>query len=170
MKIIFLDFDGVLNHENYYNERINKKFIGYPEYPYSEFDKDTILNLNKIVLETNAKVVITSTWRQSRTIEELQKLLNYFGFIGEIIDVTPSLRNLGDHVLRGNEIYKWIIENVNDYFSFNEYVILDDDIDMLYYQRNNFIKVNSKYGLTSLDAKNAIKILNKNYNHKKIYE
>lgn len=44
-----------------------------------------------------------------------------------------------------------------------EYVILDDDSDMLYYQRKYFIKTHCYNGLSFFDTYKAIKILNKRY-------
>ena len=41
------------------------------------------------------------------------------------------------------------------------YVILDDDTDMLYWQRNNFIRTNYHRGISASNVKKAIKILNK---------
>ena len=40
------------------------------------------------------------------------------------------------------------------------YVILDDDPDMLYEQRKNFIHVNAKVGLSLKNVEKAIKLLN----------
>ena len=44
-----------------------------------------------------------------------------------------------------------------------QYVILDDDIDMLYTQKNNFVNTNSDLGLTETDCEIAIQILNREY-------
>ena len=68
-----------------------------------------------------------------------------------------------DGYVRGNEILKWIIDNEEllgqHQFEFDSYVILDDDEDMLYQQRHNFIRVNYKTGLTRRDVHKACKIL-----------
>lgn len=159
MKIIFLDFDGVLNHEQFYSQR--KEHGVYLGYPLSEIDPQSVQKLNNIIQATGAKVVISSTWRHGRKIEELQKILNYFGFIGEIIDITPDLGKY-DFTVRGNEIWEWIKVNISDYFNYNQYVILDDDCDMLYYQKDNFIRVDRWVGITGGDVQNAIAILNGN--------
>lgn len=156
MKILFLDFDGVLNHEEFYSKRLELPSI--EEYPYSEIDPKCITKLNYIIKETDAKVVISSTWRHGRTIAELQEILNYFGFIGEIIDITPNLTH--ESSVRGNEIWEWIKLNVDNYFRFTEYVILDDDCDMLYYQKDNFIHVDKWVGITGNNVRKAIAILN----------
>jgi hypothetical protein len=165
MKIIFLDFDGVLNHEAFYNKRQEIGIENYPPYPLCEIDPNSIRTLNFIIKETGAKVVVSSTWRHGRTIEELQHILNYHGFEGEIIDVTPSFRD--ENILRGNEILKWIKDNEKligkKYYDYETYVIFDDDTDMLYWQKDNFIHIDRWVGLTFGDAYNTIKILNNNH-------
>lgn len=168
MKIIFLDIDGVLNHQAFYSKRYElMKAKNYSvEHPLSEFCPDSINNLNTLIAETDAKVVISSTWRMGRTVDELQSILNCVGFIGEVIGCTPNLK--GDDCMRGNEIHKWIkdacktmpeFEGV-DYYNFTEYVILDDDSDMLYWQRNNFLLIDRFVGLTMGAVFQAKKILN----------
>ena len=165
MKIIFLDFDGVLNHEQFYGRRYEANFKGYGEHPVSEFDFNSVAVLNHIIEKTDAKVVVSSTWRLGRSIEELQTILDSVGFKGEIIAKTPNLRNDGDYVLRGNEILKWIRDNkelIGQYYhEFENYVIFDDDSDMLYWQKDNFLLVDRYVGLTYHVAYKAIRILNR---------
>ena len=154
MKIIFLDIDGVLN--NWATRKDN------------DLDAKNIENLNEIIKDTGAKVVISSTWRRHHTIESLSKLLADAGFIGEVISFTPSLK--GDGMLRGNEIYEWMNKNEKlmecSRHNFNEYVILDDDSDMLFWQRENFLCTNNEFGLTKKDSYKAIWILNSKANTK----
>jgi hypothetical protein len=161
MKIIFLDFDGVLNHEKFYKERFEKRYEeGAMSYPLSEIDREAVENLNFLCKETDAKIVISSTWRHSG-LDYCKDALERSGFIGEIIDITPDLRS--NNCLRGNEILKWIKDNkdkVGPYYNFTEYVILDDDSDMLYWQRNNFILIDRFVGLTMGNVYQAKKILN----------
>ena len=66
MKIIFLDIDGVLNHEAFYKERYERVQNGEKlNHPYSEIDSNSVTNLNSLIADTDAKVVISSTWRHS---------------------------------------------------------------------------------------------------------
>ena len=161
MKIIFLDIDGVLNHERFYTERFEKRYEeGAISYPHSEIDPISVQNLNTLIRETDAKVVLSSTWRHSG-LEYCLDVLKFHGFEGEIIDITPDLRS--NDCLRGNEILKWMKDNKNligDYYNFTEYVILDDDSDMLYWQRNNFLLIDRFVGLTMGNVFQAKKILN----------
>lgn len=162
MKLIFLDIDGVLNHEEYY-ERNNTLKKHIKPYPDSDIDEKSMSNLNSIIEKTDANIVITSNWRIRRSIEELQDLFNYKGFKGKIIDKTPNLRT-NNSIFRGNEIHYWLSNNKDklsiELYKYRHYVILDDDSDMLYWQRNNFILVDRFVGLTPGVAFQAVKILN----------
>jgi hypothetical protein len=162
-KIIFLDVDGVLNHEAFYSKRQEEGIENYPSYPLCEIDYKCVEVLNEIISKTGAKVVVSSTWRHGRTVEELQSILDQSGFKGEIIDKTPSFDH--DECVRGNEIRKWIQNNFDllgaDVHHFENYVIFDDDNDMLYSQKDNFLQVDRWVGLTYFMAARAIRILNR---------
>lgn len=154
MKIIFLDIDGVLNNELFYNEEEHEK-------KQHDIDERNLKLLNELIQETGAKVVITSTWRLGKTEKELQNILEQFGFTGEIIGTT---KHYGKPCLRRNEILEWI-ETHEELIGqcrnqFTEYVIFDDDSDMLYWQRDNFICVDSYVGLTPRNIYKAEWMLN----------
>ena len=162
MKIIFLDIDGVLN---VYCE--SRDEFG------CTFHKHFEDNLRWIIDQTGAKIVISSTWRDSG-LKVMQDMWIKRNLPGEVIDVTPNcvdMVNYGicefyDLVERGHEIQKWI-----DDHSITSYVILDDDDDMLESQKDNFVQtshnrehldcVDHGYGLTKICAEKAIKILNR---------
>jgi len=72
--IIFLDFDGVT----------------HPVSGSTPFQLDCLNALAKAVSQLDAEIVITSTWRLDRSIDELRALLG--NDIGDrIIDATPDL-------------------------------------------------------------------------------
>lgn len=130
-------------------------------------DEECVTRLNELCKSTEAKVVISSTWRLGRTADELQKILNDGGFTGEVIGKTEDLRygEAGDCILRGNEILHWI-KNHEDlvgkqvgYWEYKRYVIFDDDSDMLYWQKDNYIHVDPYCGLTPHNVFTAKKIL-----------
>ncbi len=58
MKIIFLDIDGVLNSEQFYENKSDRELMDTP------FDRANALVLKKIIEATDASVVLTSTWRR----------------------------------------------------------------------------------------------------------
>lgn len=158
MKIIFLDFDGVITTEkSFYN-----------------LDNDKCDMIQSIINETGAKVVITSSWRRNdldETIKYLYTISDRVPFvvswIDDIIGVTSrmygfKLSDKGEHfrISRGEEIYRWLEENED--LGVDSYVILDDDADMLYHQKDNFIHTCSFDGMTRSNMYEAIRILNKN--------
>lgn len=143
MKVIFLDIDGVLNHEHYY---VNRSESDSMPYPLSEFDIESVNRLNNITDKTNAKIVISSSWRFTNGIYNILKKV---GVTGEIIGITkyitkPSDNGYDIHVKRGEEIQDFLD---NNQFITN-YVILDDDSDMLTSQLDNFVNTSYMYGLT----------------------
>jgi hypothetical protein len=139
LKIIFLDMDGVLiNYDKIektpYHSLGEKSAKNNPQNEY-------INNLNKITNATDAKIVISSSWRiGDKSIMFWNKYFNLLGIKGDVIDVTPYLFGY-----RGDEILAWLISYLNtqyrthrrkdydygqyygDLFSF---VIIDDNDDM----------------------------------------
>lgn len=149
MKIIFLDIDGVLNLVPQ----------GRDEYG-AIFHTHFVTNLEKIISETGADIVISSTWRMGNGLDGMQKMWQKRGLPGTVIGVTPIM-----NTIRGEEIAEYLRENPVD-----NYVILDDDSDMLFEQKRNFVQcagnyhhsdyIDAGYGLTKECTEMAIKILN----------
>ncbi len=91
MKIIFLDIDGVLNV--CYNG-------AHDEYGQA-FHPHFVENLKKIVDETGAKIVVSSSWRKSGLIE-MKNMWRDRSLPGEVIDTTCSL-----YLKKGGSIQFW---------------------------------------------------------------
>ena len=132
---IFLDIDGVLNNEEYYTEYY--EMGGSPD-KIEDLDPFCVLFVNHLIDKFDVDIVISSTWRfLPHRMELLNKRLK------KISGITDNLR-ARDYILRGNEIFKYCKDhNIGD----NDYLILDDDSDMLYWQKDNFIKVGRCRGL-----------------------
>lgn len=156
-KIIFLDIDGVLNSEEWQSSKECQTA--------SELDKDNryfspycVENLNRITNLTDAKIVVSSTWRKSRSLSDLKMLFEKVGIDGEVIGKTDVLRfnNWNRSVFRGMEIFKWLEDNkgilTQKIHIYRSYVILDDDSDMLYWQRFNYYNIDPRCGLTTSKA------------------
>lgn len=149
--VIFLDIDGVLNNNNHIQNIY--ELLGRQQYlkllntiGTLPFDKKCYELMLKLIKETNSKVVLSSTWRKHK--EEIEKIEYYTGI--KIYDTTPIL-NLD----RGYEI-KQYLENHKD---INNYVIIDDDNDMLKEQQDNFVRINDEMGFSNCDYLKANKIL-----------
>ena len=146
IKVIFLDIDGVMNSyasivENY-QRGINR--------PDERFSKSSINALEKIIKETNAKIVISSTWGLSNKTIRAFKYSNFD--LDTIIGETSALKNTGH---RGKEINAYI-DNTDEIESF---VIIDDDNDMGSLM-DNLYQVDNQIGLLEKDADKIIKMLN----------
>lgn len=118
LKIIFLDFDGVLN---------NFAFLRTGGAGIHELDPMAIARLNTLVLRSGAKVVVSSTWRLRFSLDELRNILSKYGFQGEIVGTTPHLPAavaMGDLLeARSHEIQMWL-RNARE--EIESYVVLDD--------------------------------------------
>lgn len=118
MKIVFLDFDGVLNSFLFF--RLKKASV-------HDLDPEAVARLNTLVTRSQAKVVVSSTWRLSRSLDELRRVLSRHGFAGDVIGTTPHISGPG---LMGDlfgqrvcEIQAWL-ENTS--LPVERYVVLDD--------------------------------------------
>ncbi len=148
MKILFLDIDGVLNFRMFFK---NSPFPGFLDF--ERVDPSLIAILNKVIEQTQAKVVISSSWRLDHSIEELQSFLSNFGFIGEIIDRTPAFTFKGKR--RGDEINFWLNNNE----PVESFVIIDDSSDMTNLM-DHLVQTSFETGITEENAQEAIRILN----------
>lgn len=144
MKVIFLDFDGVLH---------NRESIIHGSGLASHAHPECVAALNRIVEETGAKIVVSSMWRMGCNVSELREMLGEWGFEGEIIGKTP-FNNWG---LRGYEIQDWLNKWQDE--SVDNFVILDDDSDMAHL-KPKLVQSTFTWGLTEQLADIAIAKLN----------
>lgn len=129
MRIIFLDIDGVLNSMPYLlSVDAIRNDANNPE---GAIDARHVAILNEIIRLSGAEVIISSSWRSAYSPDEIQKILELRGFIGQVIGATPLLHNHysedGELLYRGNEIQQWLDKTDQNIESF---IIIDDDSDM----------------------------------------
>lgn len=166
MKIIFLDVDGVLNSDMGLvkalglkpNEKIQVHHaakilneLSGANYP---FDEKCLENFKRLVDETDANIVVSSTWRlfESNRVKLLETLRKY-DLDTKIIGYTPYYHR--DFMPRGYEIEGWLRENE---FT-GEFIILDD-VDNMEHLKPHLILTNALTGLTADDVDQGIKMLN----------
>lgn len=165
MKIIILDFDGVLNANTYLENRIRLWQKNPVQYYYKDkfgvvFDPKAVRNLERLVKNTGAKIVVSSTWRK-QGLKTMKDLFRHRKIDAEIIDVTPVLEPTS-LLLYGNDIRGIEIENwLSGHPQVENYVIIDDDSDMLPEQMSHFVQTDSGIGLAEEKAyEKALQILN----------
>lgn len=148
MKIIFLDIDGVLN--NMESLRFPRTRITTSKHSYSTAHPTCIKALNHLTAETDARLVISSTWR-GLGLKNLRLLFQEWGIRGSVIGLTPDL----GFVDRGIEIEAWLENNQPN----DAYVILDDGDDMASLKQF-LVQTDYEVGLTHNDALRAVAVLN----------
>lgn len=149
MKIIFLDIDGVLNSEQFYDKYANGG--ERPDHPDDDFDPDAIELLFNYIEKHDLHLVITS-WREST----LKQTLCFFGEtrMGKLCPriIGQTCRRFDG--MRGKEIDMWL-ENRPE---IDEFVIIDDD-NFDIHQKDHLVQTDPMYGLTKEDLEKCSKIL-----------
>ena len=168
-KIIFLDFDGVLNTEHY------QRLLSYQGKAWQDeyctfFDPDAVLHLKRIIEVTNADIVVESSWK-FYGLEAIQEMWMKRNMPGKIIDITSS--SFSDSWLltadlddidpamgqcKGMEIASWLSDNAS---KDARYVIIDDECVILESQSPYFLLTDPYNGITEEIADKAISILNR---------
>ena len=157
-KAVFLDIDGVLNNQNHILKLI--ELLGEKQYCQLNkdlgeipFDYRSCKWLHKLIKETNADVILSSTWRISKDlINGIEKYAEI-----KIKDVTPRL-----NTIRGEEIQQYL----DTHKEITNYVIIDDDKDMLESQKDHFVNTDFLNGFTKGKYILCKKILDKQINNK----
>lgn len=146
-KTIFLDFDGVINNSLRWN------LVPVPDHP---FDKPLVSNINSVIQNTGAKIVVSSDWRIGVSMNDIKDLLKHAGFIGKIVGATPNTfvgHDVSSQKQRVIQINSWLSN-----FKVNRWIAIDDmDLPL---NPNNFVKTNPIFGFTDDDAAKAIRLLN----------
>lgn len=155
-KVIFLDFDGVINNGPHI-KRVGSLQI---------FDPESISQLCRVLKETGAKIVVSSTWRFLSSKDELNERLFLSGLPKEsVIDVTPLGLSEGKsdntiielHMTRGQEINLWLSKNDH----IKDWVAVDDDKEMSPLDLSRVVKTDYQVGLQAVHADQMIRILGK---------
>jgi phosphoglycolate phosphatase-like HAD superfamily hydrolase len=147
-RVLFLDVDGVLNNRK---SMIAASEGKHPpgEVSHLTMDPDAVALLQEVVSDLGIELVLSSVWRMSMIgVAKTSRVMRWAGWKGRppFIGVTDEI---GRH--RGTQIQRWLdarsdIEDI-------EYVIVDDDSDMLPSQMHRFVHTNNIDGLTKEKAK-----------------
>lgn len=142
MKIIFfLDVDGVMTTMTWM--------------VFTEFNPSSVQQLKMLLDMTGAKLVISSTWRADgiNNGSHLDRELEKWGLKKYLHDDWSTGYQDG---IRGNQIKAWL----DSHPDIDNYVIFDDDQDMLEEQMSHLVLTDSLNGLLHEHMQKAFKILN----------
>jgi hypothetical protein len=161
-KILFLDFDGVLNTLRW-REHEGKNAI-IDRFGYS-FDPLSVANLAKVVSCPDVGIVVSSSWK-CLGLDEMRNLWKERNMPGELVDITPSetrrdvISGATPNEIRwltskGYEIDLWLAQHGN----ISNYVIVDDEDTMLPEQQSHFVKISPIVGITDDDVRRMKSLL-----------
>ena len=175
-KLIFLDIDGVINHTAWFNwAHQHPEFL--KEGGHKNIDPNAVQKIIQICEQTNAGIVMSSSWRWGN-FEQTVKKLSGIRDLRPILDKMVGVTVRTNERFRGQEIKYFLNDCRKNHFNsefdtwhprvkpkvkitnFPKFVILDDDSDMLEEQLPFFIHINDEVGITDEDVKKAVKILN----------
>lgn len=158
MKVVFLDIDGVLNNTSTEETFEDCYFV----------EDEKVKLLKQLVTRTNAKLVLSSTWREGwyarerienpsksfqsaiRLFEALEKKLSEYDL--EFLSYTEDFGN------RGEEIDLWL-KNWNGE-PIESFVILDDMYpEDLKLHQEKLVQTVESFGLTQEDVEKAVAML-----------
>ena len=162
LKYLFLDLYGVLVLDGYQAS---------DDYG-AIFDAFSVDNLTHILEQTQAHIVITSSYR-SMGMDWLNALWQHRSMPSHIFSATPilertqyevvdahhigSVLRIPERYAKGLEIERWLNTNADVPF---QYAILDDEPFFLMGQARHYVKVNPDLGITPSIATQVINILN----------
>jgi hypothetical protein len=122
LKVIFLDVDGVLNSRGKWAgcDLANLTDSG------TRIDPLAVARLKRIVDATDAKIVVSSTWRLNHFDDLRIYLWLHDGLRNRVIGATPDHHGQP----RGSEIQEWLDSHPGG--AVWSFVILDGDADMVH--------------------------------------
>ncbi len=150
-KVIFLDIDGVLVTKEVFEE---DPFTDEVSCWMHKFHKPSVDALNHLIEKTGAFVVISSSWRNMHTFEELKQKFEREGAHFNFHEDWRTIRNYDWK--RGQEVSEWLSRHPE----ITSWASIDDDNDFL--PENNLFQTSfSRGGLTEEIANSVIAHLNK---------
>ncbi len=154
-KVLFFDVDGVMNSTR---SAIGLRGVGhFPREAVKDhhqrndaallrslamWDPVALGILQRIIEETQCKIVVSSVWRMGVTVEDFNHLFLAHDLPPVIIGKTA----VTDAGFRGREVRMWLAQ-YRERFGIKDYLILDDDSYFFKYQKGRFVKINGEVGL-----------------------
>jgi hypothetical protein len=135
---IFLDIDGVLaTTMQYYTNR--KKW--HPMYACYRFDEKCVKVFNSIVEKVNPIIILSSDWKDTYTIDQMNEIFEWNGVNTKVSDITSSLWGIQYNRVqqldecRAEEILKYQVDHAD---IIDKWVAIDD-LNLKQWIPDNFV-------------------------------
>jgi hypothetical protein len=145
IKVIFQDIDGPLIPYDEDSKVDHHLFFDQDD----KWSKTAIKHLNNIVKKTDAKVVISSSYRDEKTKTQIEDKMKKAGFEYEIYDMVDNDKSKK----RGSDIKDWMKHK-----NIENFIIVDDNKHDFYdvFDDKNIVKTTHKLGITKSVEEEAI--------------
>ena len=150
MKIL-LDFDGVMVTTPTWQK------VDHLEDGFMAFNESCVEKLAKVLSQTSADIVLTTTHRIHYSETEWRQILYNRGIIAGKISKVYAARHFTDLSIRGMEVLQWVSAHPNE-----NYVIIDDDKslrDLPIDIKGRWVETDFYQGLTERGSEQALNIL-----------
>lgn len=144
--LIFLDIDGVMVHANSW------KKPDFLQDGFYEFTQKSTLALQKIISETNAKIVLTTSHKSRFSIPNWKQIFSSRGIEVNEIDRLPEIEH---HLNRKDELMNWFNANKIE----DDFFIIDDDRslnELPEHLKKRLIQTSPSIGLTEKLVEEAL--------------
>jgi histidinol phosphatase-like enzyme len=143
VKILFLDFDGVINPHNQFDLS-------------GDFSKTACSHVQMMLTKIpDLRIVVSSSWRE-KGLPAVREILKSNGIDStKVIDITEGPKEKhGEKKAREHHIEHWL----NSHPEIEKFVIIDDEAE-LKELKHKYVKPNPYVGFTQKDMESALKIL-----------
>ena len=144
--VVFLDLDGVCNG----TDALARRRAADPHASVFWLDPACVRELDTLCFVCDAVVVLTTSWRDARSVANLEAELHAAGFSGLALDATPDF---GAMAQRPAEVRAWLDRHP----TVDRWVVLDDEDDG--HDPAHFVPVNATSGLTARTRLAAAQVL-----------
>ncbi|QDJ96453.1 hypothetical protein Xoosp13_267 [Xanthomonas phage Xoo-sp13] len=164
-KIIFLDFDGVINSvrsvvadQKCVNALQAKHAILAGHKIASGFDPVAVKLIWQICNKLDAYIVVSSAWRKAININDIRKIFHTeFGWSSGPDERIIGVTGRHDNGFRGDEIQAWIDSHTVGITNF-QYIIVDDSYDFHDHQHKRFIQTDPYNGFSYENYSKALEL------------
>jgi hypothetical protein len=98
MKILFLDSDGVMATD-YYSLIMEKNSLPDKDEFGVIFDPQCVECLSRIIAQSNADIVVTSSWQDLMSYQSIRRMWDFRHLPGFVTDIVPVIsKRRGDNI------------------------------------------------------------------------